>query len=282
MMRTPPASPKASQSSLDDFFTKANTEVLDSPADPNRNPKRLRQSSPLEGEENVNISLILSAIRKMEFSMQSLDKKFDDLDRKLTARLDLFEKKIEDVCAEFSLLKSDLAELQDTSRKQDEEINKLRNEIDNLENRQRRDNLVFYNIPYTDSNETWNHCKEKLQEIALKVNIPNVNIDRAHRLGRSTTTRPAPIVARIPSTDQRSMLLSKWKDLKSLNVGISEDFSQLMRKKRSVLNAARKQAITEGKSAKIKFDRLIINGESFVCNKELSGVSKINNNKNFQ
>lgn len=84
-------------------------------------------------------------------------------------------------------------------------------------------------------------------------------------------------VARITSTDQRNALLSKWKELKDLSIGISEDYSSSLRLKRRFLNNERKRALADGKTAKLKFDKLVINNETYICNSSCTELVKLKN-----
>lgn len=174
--------------------------------------------------------------------------------------------KQEDLVCEMEGANQQLLGLQEIVDSQSAEMSVLRSDIDALENRQRRENLVFFNVPFENTMETWDQSRRLVLGVCEKLGLSDINIDRAHRTGRNSNSRVAPIVARITSTDQRNVLLSKWKELKELSIGISEDYSISLRQKRRFLNAERKKALAEGKNAKLKFDKLLIDNETFVCN----------------
>lgn len=143
--------------------------------------------------------------------------------------------------------------------------------IDSIENRQRRDNVVFYNVPAENPTEAWSVSKIKIEDILKKANIVDVQIDRAHRIGKYSAGS-APIIAKIPGTTDRETILKSWKSLKELGISVSQDYSPEMRKKRALLNTFRKKAVQEGKIAKLRFDRLDINGEIYVCNDSVTDL----------
>lgn len=187
--------------------------------------------------------------------------------------------KQEDLACEIEGANDHILQLQDLIEAQRAEIKSLESDVDALENRQRRDNLIFYNVPFVNMAESWNESKQVIIDLCQNIGLPKVNIDRAHRIGRNSSSRSAPIVARIPSTEDRNILLSKWRDLKEQSIGISEDFSRSLRMKRKFLNSERKRLLAEGKIAKVRFDKLILNDESYVCNDSCSELIKLTKKK---
>lgn len=181
----------------------------------------------------------------------------------------------EDLSCEMVGANEHILQLQDLIEAQRAEIKSLTSDVDALENRQRRENIIFYNVPFVNVTESWNECKQVIIDLCRNIGLPEVNIDRAHRIGRNSSSRSAPIVARIPSSEDRNILLAKWRDLKEQSIGISEDFSKTLRMKRKFLNSERKRLLADGKIAKIRFDKLILNDESYVCNDSCSELIKL-------
>lgn len=252
----------------------------------NRTPPRERSSSlskrkatspvdspPLHAEccntskELQEIKLILLENTK---SVNNLIQQVDEF-KLQTAKLN---EDINNLKTENMNLRAANADLTNTVKQLKAKQSEVTNKLEELENRQRRDNLVFYNVPAENVSESWETTKAKINEVFIKANLKHVKVDRAHRIGKSTTT-PRPIIAKIPSYDDRNSILRSWKPLKELGISVSQDFSAEMRKKRSFLNSICKKAKQEGKNAKIRFDRLIVNGEVFICDESISDVIKI-------
>lgn len=255
--RSPP--PSQRQTTIDGF--------MGSTADSVRNPKRTRQSTP-ETEELITLDTIYRMI-------EGLDKKIDAFEARMDTRLAVVEERLEKFGSTVESLRSKTQEIEATVISQVGEISALKSQVEMLENRQRRDNLIFFKVPSEQSKETWSQSKEKIQDLCRSVDLPNVNIDRAHRLGLSAPDRPSPIVAKIPNTEDRDSLLGKWKQLGDLGIGISQDFSAKTRLKRGLLNEARKEAVAQGKVARIKFDKLFINNEIFECDESISKIISV-------
>uniref|UniRef100_A0A1S4LJU1 Uncharacterized protein n=3 Tax=Ixodes scapularis TaxID=6945 RepID=A0A1S4LJU1_IXOSC len=66
---------------------------------------------------------------------------------------------------------------------------------DDLDNRSRRNNLIFFGIPDVQ-NETWATSEERIVSFCsekLNIQIDSAAIERAHRLGRFTLTKKRPV-----------------------------------------------------------------------------------------
>lgn len=237
-------------------------------------------NSDFEIREGIRKILVL-----LSQSTSQLNSRLDDVKNEIAElknwrisvenNLDQVIKRQEDFICEIEGANREIIRLQEVVDDQTAEITNLKADVDGLENRQRRDNLVFYNVPSSSSTETWEESRRAIVDLCKNLNLHDIKIDRAHRIGKSSNTKTAPIVAKIWGTDARDSLLSKWKELKELSVGISEDFSTTLRAKRRFLNTERKRALAQGKSAKLKYDKLIVNDEIFVCNESCSELVKL-------
>ncbi|XP_077494384.1 uncharacterized protein LOC144105045 [Amblyomma americanum] len=128
-------------------------------------------------------------------------------------------------------------------------VDKLEARMDDAENRSRRNNLIYYNIPDTNPTETYadseetiiRHCSTQLG-FAIEPNL----MERAHRLGRRSTDRTRPIIVKFTSSKTKESILSLGNKLKGTNYSIGEDFSLPVRN-------ARKHLVAFAKSVSDKF-----------------------------
>ncbi|KAH9379173.1 hypothetical protein HPB48_001685 [Haemaphysalis longicornis] len=99
----------------------------------------------------------------------------------------------------LSPLQADLEVMRTDTTETNRLVSELEAKLDHPENRSRRNNLIFYNLPDPNPAETnaeaegliIRHCLEHLQ-----VAIDPKEIDRAHRLGRHAANRRRPIIAK--------------------------------------------------------------------------------------
>ena len=100
-----------------------------------------------------------------------------------------------------------------------------------LEDRSRRNNIVFYNFPEPKNNEPEN-CEEKIVNLLEAKQFFHddykIFIDRAHRLGRKspTTDRPRPIIVRFTYFKDKQDIIRNGTKLRDCNINMSEDFSK--------------------------------------------------------
>ncbi|CAN7990001.1 unnamed protein product [Ixodes pacificus] len=110
--------------------------------------------------------------------------------------------------------------------------------LDALDNRQRRNNLIFKGLPEEDK-ELWNRSEQIVNNfIQTHLEIEAGEIERAHRLGRKRGDYPRPIIVYFRSFKKKQEILenaSKLKQLENWHVWINEDFSPNIRHARKML-----------------------------------------------
>ena len=119
--------------------------------------------------------------------------------------------------------------------RQKQEISTLQEKTTDLEDRSRRNNLVFYGIKEQSKPGEPEDCEDLiLKEVLFKSGIiTNEDLsggifDRAHRLGpiKSDQDRPRPIIARFTAYKDKEIILKNSFKLKGTSYGIAEDFSK--------------------------------------------------------
>ena len=187
--------------------------------------------------------------------------------------------------------------------KLEEENRKLRDQINQLENQSRRENLVFHGITESSDSdaETWRDCEEKVQKVIKEKLIIDpigteggVEIERAHRLpkprmqrrdGRAESLQevPRPIIVKFSKFKQREKVKdAAFKNLKPGSViRVKEDFSQRVRFIRWKLGEIMVELKTANKNAKLKFDKLVVDGQSYRYDEETGMVKRISDLRLF-
>ncbi|KAG0419575.1 hypothetical protein HPB47_004010, partial [Ixodes persulcatus] len=99
----------------------------------------------------------------------------------IQGRLSTVEEKI----ASLDILEHELTDVEETVTLLSRENASLRSRLDEFEDRSRRDNLIFYGAPDSNS-ETWAVSESKVRDVIaneMKIIVPPEGIIRAHRLG---------------------------------------------------------------------------------------------------
>ena len=201
------------------------------------NEKRARQEACLSSEEERTPPHKHEAGAAILESIHEKLKKLDVLEQ-INGRLLTIENTISDM---ERGLNSMTAELQKVKTDLDSKVDKttvetLRDETEELQNRSRRNNLVFYNIPEkAEKGDCISFIQDFItQHMGLETICGHVELERAHRTPSKTSDekRPRPIhVAFLRYTDKMKVLRNAAARLKDnpLNgnvIGISEDFAK--------------------------------------------------------
>ncbi|XP_050043052.1 uncharacterized protein [Dermacentor andersoni] len=142
--------------------------------------------------------------------------------------------------------------------------------LDDLENRSRRQNLVFFGLPDREHNETW-EASEKLSGICKDVmKLDDISVERAHRVGVFREGKNRPIVACFSRWKARENVFKNACRLKGTSYSISEDFSRAVQEKRRQLwNYAKEKRENKENRVRLSYDKLIINGQTFVWDSDM-------------
>lgn len=154
-------------------------------------------------------------------------------------------------------------------------IKTLAEKCDDSENRLRRCNLLFFEIPDV-INETWAESESRIISFCtekLEVPITSIDIERAHRLGRFQANKNRPIIVTLSRFKDKARILSAGPKLKDSLFSVREDYSARVRlaRKKLFLYAQESKFV----SFKIRFDKLIVDKKPFVYDAESDRVIEL-------
>ncbi|KAL8573968.1 hypothetical protein ACOMHN_029415 [Nucella lapillus] len=175
---------------------------------------------------------------------------------------------------------------EEENRRMKEEVRMQAEKIDYLENQSRRQNLMFYNIPKQQQEETWDDCEQAVQQVIKNIlNITtDVVIERAHRVGSA-------IRAKLHSFRDEHLILKNAHKLKQYNetkedkrqkIGISEDFSQTVRNKRRGLTEMLRVYRNDERKATLVYDKRIIDDGIFTYNLDTEQIECLKRKRHSQ
>ena len=175
-------------------------------------------------------------------------------------------------------------ELNERIVKVEEKVNVLEEKLDDLENRSRRNNLLFFGI--TDSqNESWDDSEKKLKEfMKTKLAIPSedadaIKFERVHRIGHTAGKRP--IIAMFCSSKDKSLVYEKGRKLPYGGpVYIKQDYSDRVKVARRNLSPYYQKALQENRKPKIVLDKLIVQGTVYKYDSNTNNLCVASNNFN--
>lgn len=123
----------------------------------------------------------------------------------------------------------------------------------------RRNNLQFIGIGERQGGETWEQSAAAVSKVLEDhLQLPNLVLERAHRVGQLGDNRPRPIVARFARYCDREAVLRNVRKLKGTKIFVNEDLCPASHNIRKSQLPALKQARSEGKVAYFRHTKLII------------------------
>lgn len=155
----------------------------------------------------------------------------------------------------------------------------LQDKLEDMENRDRRNNLVFHDFVEQGGSqqETWEECEAKVKAHveSLGLKLPEHAIERAHRI--KTKQTPRPIIVKFSNYKFREAVMAAFKEAKNHTEQehrISADFAPATRIARSKLWPLMKEAFDRGEKPSMPVGTLRIGRDIYVYDHEQRRVIK--------
>ena len=201
--------------------------------------------------------------------------------QQINANLTQLNQKVDQISSDMNILKTRMDYIEDNQNVFQTELAELRAKMielelsnDKQESQSRRDNLLFFGVPES-SGENWGESETKFRNLAKDMDIDpnNIIVQRCHRINTSSSPRPI-IVKFLHFKDRQLIFHTAIKKLKSTPYRVSEDFSKRVREIRKKLWPHLKEAREQGKKAFLRFDKLIIEGDTYTWNQTQSTIKR--------
>lgn len=177
---------------------------------------------------------------------------------------ELFSKictKIEALEAKFDKLSENLATKVENYIKVTEELTEenkyLKNKVEYLENKVRRNNVVIYGLDIKEN--LYENTVSQLENL-LEVKINQWDFNNIYKIGQQNNN-DKPILVEFTSVIKKQEILKNCHKLKGKGVYINNDMSQQNREKHKLLRKYLNKAKNDNTPAYIKNNNLIIQGE---------------------
>lgn len=185
----------------------------------------------------------------------------------LTTSLELTQREVEDL-KELKQCKEEKTKDNLTIKKLQEDlqgskvrVKELEDRADYIEDYSRRNNLQVIGIEEHTVTETWEQTAVKVSKLLEeKLQLPNIELERAHRVGRRDSQRHRSIVARFTRFGDREAVLRNARKLRGTRIYINEDLCPASQSIKRAQLPFLKQARSEGKVAYFRGTNLIIKG----------------------
>lgn len=124
-------------------------------------------------------------------------------------------------------IKDDVCLLRNEVKQHSVSIASVSNKLEDLENRNRRLNLVFYGHDDPEPRESWDVSQKIVADFcANQLGISVGVIQRYHRLGKHSERKSRPIITQFLHYRDVKSILGKCRELKGTNFSVSRDYSE--------------------------------------------------------
>lgn len=226
---------------------------------------------PMTKEQEAKLDLVTNVVQRLEISNASV---LDSINKLLQNHITLKDN-LESLTKRVQELetKAEMSPPPQASVNVDENISKLQDKIDDLENRSRRSNVLFFGVTDTDESETW-ECSERLvtEFCSNRLGITVSSIARAHRLGGFSSAKKRPIIAKFYNDKDVELVLGQGLKLKNTPFSISRDYSEAVRDKRRKLLQFSKTIKKDGDRVRVAFNKLFVNNDLYIWDVDINAA----------
>lgn len=208
----------------------------------------------LETQQKAFRSAVDNNLDQLKEKIQNNERNIADL----VKSLEFSQAEIIDLKSEVKVLQESIKDSHITIVKMSDRIVELESRINYNEDYSRRNNLRITGIK-EQPGETWEQIASQVSRLLDdKLQLLEVRIERAHRVGAASASYPRTIVARFTKFSDRDAALRNAKKLKGTGFFFSEDLCQASQEKKKAQLPLLKQARQDGKIAFFNHTRLII------------------------
>ena len=184
----------------------------------------------------------------------------------LTSSLEFTQREVDDLKFKAKEHEKERKDAAKTIEKLTEQVESSNMKIKELEDRtnyqedySRRNNLRISGVEEREPSETWEQTAVAVTSLLEeKLQMPGLELERAHRVGVRRDSKPRPIVARFSRFCDREAVMRNSNKLRGTNIFVNEDLCAASQAVKNAQMPQLKQARAQGKIAFFRHTRLII------------------------
>ena len=206
---------------------------------------------------NVTLEKLLSSVSMVSQKVKSLETKITGVQ----SSMEKIKTTTDEHAATLKKLQDDFQETCAQNEDTKAECNKLKDKLDEIEDRSRRNNLLFAGIPQEDPAENWQQSEDLIKDtIRTKLNITeDIDIERAHRIPNGPkSSGAAPIIVKFNNFKDKQKILSASNKLKGSNIYINQDYCNATRMIHRALLAKKREIKSEVQRVDLKYRKLVV------------------------
>ena len=181
----------------------------------------------LVNDMKSEIKSVKKDVEELKLSTQFMSSKLEDQKNNIEQR----KMKVEQIEDRVKILESNLSNssLDDEYYDHESRLEDLENKHEYLENMSMRNNIKILGLPEDKNREkSWEDTEQIVKETInkeLEISSEEIQIERAHRVGKPQDGQPRPVVARFCPWKQKEAILAIARKKKPTNVRFFQDLS---------------------------------------------------------
>lgn len=221
--------------------------------------KKILRSPAKQRNGDEKLELIINMIKEMKEDQSEIKEEI----HQIRVQQREIKKVIGDIKEENEKLRKENEQIKNENREIRGKIKALENTVEWMEKEKRKNNIVMYGLKIdTNDSKTLKQATEKFMEQQLNI---NVRVNTANKIGDKTC-----LIKLETEQDKEEIMKnkSKLRNLTTDKVYINNDLTKKEKEKQKYINERAKQEISAGKTVKIGFNKIIINGTEWRWNKD--------------
>ncbi len=216
----------------------------------------------LESQERAYKNAMDVVVKSFTERVHKLEGNVSDL----TASLEFSQKEIDSLKTSIKTYEAERVANKATIDKLSQDINSTQIKIKDMEDRincqedySRRNNIRISGVEEQSSEQTWEQTAAVVSSLLKdKMQMPGLELERAHRVGQRRDGKPRPIVARFSRFCDREAVMRSARKLRGTNVYLNDDLCAASQTIKNAQIPLMKQARAQGKIAYFRHTKLII------------------------
>lgn len=175
------------------------------------------------------------------------------------------EKKIDDFKSELIECKQENVKLKNEIRSLKQHTQEQERRMEEMEREVKKRNIIIHGVTEQE-NESELLRNEKIRIILRDMGIPTemeAEVNETRRIGKYQEGKTRPIVLETRKWSKKVEILKETKNLRGTNIYMDEDYSRDIQKQRKELLKYMKEFRAEGHTAVVRYNKIIINGDTY-------------------
>lgn len=213
------------------------------------------QERAYKGAMEVMVTNLTQRIHALETTVSALTASLEFSQQEI----DELKKDMKDNDKEKLAAKKTIESLTDQLESSKQIIRNMEERINYQDDYSRRHNIRISGMAESVTGETWEQTAVMVSSLlADKLQLPDVQLERAHRVGQRREDRPRPIVARFTRYCDREAAMRNARRLRGTNIYLNDDLCAASQSIKNAQMPQLKQARASGKIAYFRHTKLIV------------------------